>query len=949
MKKNLKKALGCLLVACMVVSSTNVFAAYPTAREVDNDGIVEYQYYPEGADITQPHRLGYPNNSIFNKGDMIAPIATYVNKWDISKKDGESSNNVHNYSDATRRFTVNGKNFLLVDTDEEGNYFVIADDLYGKQNIVAGASGDAYKQKIATGEFRFDTQYKNSLATWLNLYFYNTTKGKEFPEAIKPYILEHEWWTEPGVNVVDPVSEEYPDGYYKTQYGTEDIGRLNGYLSYSTKCKLALLSVYEYFRYYDIISPLVYGSKRVESNGWSADNGAWLLRTVQNTALPTNGNGVSAIFMNVSNGQLDRTNGYNAYNIRPCFWLDKDFFKEVKLDTNITAYKKTYEDVPSETLEIAAGDIVMDEIAKMSVDEFVDMYGDVISLDTLATTYPTVIESVSKVYLAELFGLDDVAEYFGLTIDTELNAKNIYPEGQAIAGNTLTAKCTAADDAEVTWMHSDAKDGAFTVVGTGNTLSLKDKHEGYMKLCVVVSKDGKMSEVKESPVFEVEKVSHTPIGEAITENSDNYNIKTNGNGVWADLTLLDKVYGKDGKAQLFVTPNPLTFSVAWHSGADSNETANGKFDAALSGTMAYSLNSNNFSGIMKVDTVMWEYIKAHNWLTEAGPKAFFETDSYFAESKVAPMSLAEFYKYQSKIGYSIFGETGVTLRTPYPNENASLPQLYRICSSSNGYKMNSRANLKTWAIPVKLAAYLDADYILAGGFDTETPTSSDIYDFISKNYTKEQLLSNYTSEQISAMGVKSEDKIASVDELKINGSLLVGQTVTADYTYVPADNEAEDGTTYQWYVLGASGVYEPIEGATNKSYTLTTAEMGRNILVEVTPANGLVKTAYTGAVVQTEIVSGESASVAITSFTGNSADVTYSITTGEAMTYKGIIAFYGENNRLIDVKYEDINAAEGTGSYPLSFTTLKGNAILCKAMLWKDGITPVCESDGKLK
>lgn len=178
---------------------------------------------------------------------------------------------------------------------------------------------------------------------------------------------------------------------------------------------------------------------------------------------------------------------------------------------------------------------------------------------------------------------------------------------------------------------------------------------------------------------------------------------------------------------------------------------------------------------------------------------------------------------------------------------------------------------------------------------------------------------------------------------------MVGQTVTADYTYVPADNEAEDGTTYQWYVLGASGVYEPIEGATNKSYTLTTAEMGRNILVEVTPANGLVKTAYTGAVVQTEIVSGESASIAITSFTGNSADVIYNVTTAEPKTYKGIIAFYGENNRLIDVKYEDINATAGTDSYPLSFTTLKGNAILCKAMLWKDGITPVCESDGKSK
>jgi len=66
----------------------------------------------------------------------------------------------------------------------------------------------------------------------------------------------------------------------------------------------------------------------------------------------------------------------------------------------------------------------------------------------------------------------------------------------------------------------------------------------------------------------------------------------------------------------------------------------------------------------------------------------------------------------------------------------------------------------------------------------------------------------------------------------INGTLTVGQTLTAGYAYYDSEGNAEGTSTYQWY---RDNVSTPISGATSANYTLTSSDTGHTIGVGVTP------------------------------------------------------------------------------------------------------------------
>ncbi len=67
-------------------------------------------------------------------------------------------------------------------------------------------------------------------------------------------------------------------------------------------------------------------------------------------------------------------------------------------------------------------------------------------------------------------------------------------------------------------------------------------------------------------------------------------------------------------------------------------------------------------------------------------------------------------------------------------------------------------------------------------------------------------------------------------DVNITGSTEVGQTLTGNYTYNDADNDPEGTSTYRWLRDGVA-----ITGATNQTYTLVAADIGANIIFEVTP------------------------------------------------------------------------------------------------------------------
>ncbi|MCK9478898.1 MAG: S-layer homology domain-containing protein [Firmicutes bacterium] len=70
----------------------------------------------------------------------------------------------------------------------------------------------------------------------------------------------------------------------------------------------------------------------------------------------------------------------------------------------------------------------------------------------------------------------------------------------------------------------------------------------------------------------------------------------------------------------------------------------------------------------------------------------------------------------------------------------------------------------------------------------------------------------------------------------INGELFMGNKMTGNYDYFDLNEDEESGTLFQWY-REKDGVKQKITGAVDTEYTLVQADVGFNIIFEVTPKN----------------------------------------------------------------------------------------------------------------
>lgn len=109
--------------------------------------------------------------------------------------------------------------------------------------------------------------------------------------------------------------------------------------------------------------------------------------------------------------------------------------------------------------------------------------------------------------------------------------------------------------------------------------------------------------------------------------------------------------------------------------------------------------------------------------------------------------------------------------------------------------------------------------------------------------------------------------------VQVAGEFVVGKTLTANYTYLDSEGDAESGTTFQWYsASSADGSGEaPISGATSKTFVILDAQQGKFIRVSVTPKASVGTT--TGADVKSLYSTAVGAETV--TFTYNSAQVTY--------------------------------------------------------------------------
>ena len=190
-------------------------------------------------------------------------------------------------------FEYEGKKFIILDKEEKGEktyFFVLCDDVYGTH--VYDTSSRSNDECLAYWE----PNDEYNMAAWLNGEFWSNGNGEfALPDDIKTYIdVNRVWHTEPMKSLEN--------------YTTERM----------TTHPLALLADYEWKEYTDKI-----GQNVTER---------WFFRTARTRDTATSNNVLltgSAFALGTNNAW--RANG-SACSIRPCFWLDADFFKNCKAE-----------------------------------------------------------------------------------------------------------------------------------------------------------------------------------------------------------------------------------------------------------------------------------------------------------------------------------------------------------------------------------------------------------------------------------------------------------------------------------------------------------------------------------------------------------------------------------------------------------------------------------------
>lgn len=442
------------------------------------------------------------------------------------KEQENSTMNCWTPSNASYMFTVGGKRFVLLDTDSEGDYFVVTEDEYGKYpySTAYGNSPVAGTYVASTGEcvkgaaydmddtqWMFSTDNPTSIGYWLNNEFLENGNGSEYvlPDEIKAALVEKDWSVEGYKPVIGWNASQFGGG----QEPINEFVESRYHEGYTVKGKLSLLSYTEYKTYESII-------------GWTYCSAGWdgfMLRTpyalitadatafkyvyggmqVKNRTANVDTSGKMIIAGN------DTPSTANFY-VRPAMWLDKDFFATTPIDLS------------------TAGDVVKGEIVKNSM------------------------ASLSEIYS------DEELELLGFDVASSPKAENVIAAGTPGDGAVLYAQYDFSSpldlsegDSLIEWFISDSADGEYISAGvSGNVFSIDSSMAGKYIKCRVMPKDSESNGGKyfwSEPTSAV-TIMDTPIVSAVSAEGSEANITVkNTTQNDSSIKIIKAVYDKDNQ------------------------------------------------------------------------------------------------------------------------------------------------------------------------------------------------------------------------------------------------------------------------------------------------------------------------------------------------------------------------------------------------------------------
>ena len=297
----------------------------------ENSSIVKQVLKEQG--YAKLNNAGYTNDEITSIGvadssryGLYPTHPTQNNK--IFFRDGAADVSANN-SDAEaakRMFSIGGKNYLLLDKDSDGKYFVIEDQKTNGQKYYNG--GDANVSSTEKDNWVFDYNNRNSIA-----YYLDNGYKDAMPNGIKDHLVMYDWTVEGDYPIFTNKQSEFEaTDWFKEKVKNNQPYKTSGYVS--------LMSATEYDAYKNVIGTADLDAD--DSTGWWG----FMFRTPLTRLL---GESVeSATYNGFSPGyKRDFKDGNptddiryacmlsleNAvYYMRPCFWLEKDFFADVHVD-----------------------------------------------------------------------------------------------------------------------------------------------------------------------------------------------------------------------------------------------------------------------------------------------------------------------------------------------------------------------------------------------------------------------------------------------------------------------------------------------------------------------------------------------------------------------------------------------------------------------------------------
>lgn len=614
----------------------------------------------------------------------------------------------------------------------------------------SGASWDS-----SAGNAAYDPENPNSVA-----YFINTDNFIDvmIDDDVDEYVTTHTWKSEPvwkEANIT-PLLE--------------------------TESKYALPAISEYFTYVDKI-----GRKVQPLNYTGSYFFHWYFRT------PFADGSGSSYIMHKTDARIPNWvfSDYWDASLRPVFYLEEDFFKNVKLDCKtLGADVIKMIDFPSfmtrdEAKQIGYSDeewaalSVVDIEEKTTDDYYITSNGN----DRTKSGYTLTVNGMSDGDTVQFLKSTDGVSGFSIDGAT----KKDFVITNDLAKNYIAAQVTSASGEKYITNKILVGDNAKSYAGWINVPLLNETDDANWKL-----------KFKEQP------------GEFTVVDYNDEN---------GEILLMSGIAYKPNESE-------GAFYIS-----DTNIQ---KYDSEDSNSIAWRINQEKFINDRIISTDYLPYIPEKCWETEK----YFNGNDSVSVARFALPSLTELLStpYIERIGYKIGSgtgaEAGFKLRTPY-NSNDSF--YYLRTATGKGSAQAETASSAYY--PSRVEFYLNDDIFKVLKIDVKNSGAKAIDLAFSKISAEDAENAGYTSEELNAAGVNFPE----VTNVRLSGMNTVGSTLTAKYIYTHGAEILPGEHKFSWYKVSESGDVQQIVGETSESYVIKQSDIGYKIYCTVKPqdSNGI--------------------------------------------------------------------------------------------------------------